>query len=329
MIEPHLPKYTVVQAINQAMHTAMEKDSDVVLLGQDVAQCGGVFRATEGLLEKFGKMRVMDTPLSESAIVGCGIGMALYGLKVIAEIQFSGFSYHAFHQIEGHAARFRNRTRGEYHVPMVIRMPYGGGVHAFEHHSESRETYFAHTPGLKVVIPSNPRDAGGLLLAAIEDPDPVIFMEPKKLYRSIKDSLPRELTPLPLGEAKVLQEGLDLTLISYGSMVSVALETAELLKNDFSLEVIDLRTIKPLDWNTLTKSIKKTGRAIVIHEAPKFLGMGSEIVAGLSERAFYYLKAPIARITGYDVLFPYFQLEDYYLPDTSRVIKAIRQTMEY
>ncbi len=322
-------KVTLLEAVNLAMHRAMQEDSDVVLLGQDVARCGGVFRATEGLLDRFGSERVMDTPLAESAIVGCALGMALYGLKPIAEIQFSGFAYQAFHQIEQHVSRYRNRTRGEYAAPLVVRMPYGGGVRAFEHHSESREAYYVHTPGLKVVIPSTPQDAMGLLLSAIQDPDPVIFMEPKRLYRSIKEALPADLAPIPIGVANVVRSGTDLSLLSYGAMMPVALEAAETVADKYSVEVIDLRSLSPVDWTTLTTSVKKTGRAAILHEAPRTLGMGAELSASLSEAAFLYLKAPIARVTGYDTQMPYYRLENEYLPSPSRVVQAIHATMEY
>lgn len=322
-------RVTLVQAVNQALHQAMQEDPDVVLLGQDVARCGGVFRATEGLLERFGPERVMDTPLAEAAIVGCATGMALYGLKPVAEMQFSGFAYQAFHHIEEHVSRYRNRTRGEYPVPLVIRMPYGGGVRAFEHHSESREAYYVHTPGLKVVIPSTPRDAWGLLLAAIADPDPVIFMEPKRLYRSVKETLDTPVAKIPLGEAKVLRPGTDLSLISYGAMMPVALEAAEQCADRYSLEVIDLRTLAPWDQATLTASVQKTGRAIVVHEAARTLGMGAELAATLGEKAFLYLKAPIARVTGYDTVMPYYRLENDYLPSVSRILRAVEETMKY
>jgi pyruvate dehydrogenase E1 component subunit beta len=329
MVDPLPQKWTLVQAVNQALLKAMQEDPDIVLLGQDVGRSGGVFRATEGLLERFGKDRVLDTPLAESAIVGCAVGMALYGLRPIAEMQFSGFAYQAFHQIEQHVSRYRNRTRGEYSLPMVIRMPYGGGVRAFEHHSESREAYYVHTPGLKVVIPSTPKDALGLLLAAIKDPDPVIFMEPKKIYRSIKETLSTEDIPMELGKAKIVREGTDLTLIAYGAMMPVILEAAQNLAAEYSIEVIDLRTLSPLDLPTLQASLEKTGRAVVVHEAPRNLGMGAEIAASLTEQAFLHLKAPIARVTGYDVQMPYYQLENYYLPSVNRVIQAVRETMQY
>jgi len=324
-----LPKLTLAQAVNRALHQSLLHNSDVVLLGQDVAQCGGVFRISDGLLDRFGDERVMDTPLSESAIVGCSVGLSLYGLKPVAELQFSGFAYQAFHQIEQHVSRYAHRTRREYPLSLVLRMPYGGGVRAFEHHSESRESYYVHTPGLKVVIPSTPMDAYGLLRAAIEDPDPVIFMEPKKLYRSIKEALPPEDFQIELGKAKVLEKGEDLTLIAYGAMVPLAQEAARLFKERYSIEVIDLRSLSPIDTATLVNSVKKTGRAIVIHEAPRTLGMGAEISAQLMEQAFLYLKAPIGRVTGYDTPIPYFQLENFYLPNLPRVSQAIRDTMNY
>ncbi|HKX11613.1 MAG TPA: alpha-ketoacid dehydrogenase subunit beta [bacterium] len=320
---------TLVQAVNQALHRAMQEDPNVLLLGQDVGRAGGVFRATEGLLERFGQDRVLDTPLAEAAIVGCAVGMALYGLKPVAELQFSGFAYQAFHQVEQHVSRYRNRTRGEFPLSMVIRMPYGGGVRAFEHHSESREAYYAHTPGLKVVIPSTPRDAYGLLQSAIRDPDPVVFMEPKRIYRSFKETLPEEEESIPLGRAKIVRAGEELTLISYGVMMPVALEAASQLGADHSIEVIDLRTLSPLDRPTLVASVKKTGRAVVVHEAPRQLGMGAEISAVMMEEAFLYLKAPVARVGGYDVIMPYYQLENEYLPSVGRVVQAIRDTLQY
>lgn len=323
-----MPK-TMVQAINQAMEDAMSADNDVVLLGQDVGQLGGVFRASEGLLAKFGPERIMDTPLAESAIVGSAVGMALYGLKPIAELQFSGFAYQAFHQIENHVSRYHNRTRGQYPMSMVLRMPYGGGVRAFEHHSESRESYFVHTPGLKVVIPATPQDAYGLLRSAIASPDPVVFMEPKLLYRSLKEPLASTgVAAIPLGQAKIVRPGTELTLISYGAMMPLCLEVVESLSSHYSIELIDLRTLSPIDEATLMASVKKTGRAVVVHEAPRTLGLGAEISALLTEKAFYYLKAPIKRITGYDSPIPYFSQEEYYLPNAQRISQAISQAME-
>lgn len=324
-----MDKVTLVQAVNQSLHRAMQEDPNVLLLGQDIGRAGGVFRATEGLQERFGKERVLDTPLAEAAIVGCAVGMAIYGLKPVAEMQFSGFAYQAFHQVEQHVSRYRNRTRGEFPLSMVIRMPYGGGVRAFEHHSESREAYYVHTPGLKVVIPSTPRDAYGLLQSAIRDPDPVVFMEPKRIYRSFKEAISEEDAAIPLGKAKIVKPGEALTLISYGAMMPVVLEAAEQMGADHSIEVIDLRTLSPLDRETLVESVKKTGRAVVVHEAPRQLGMGAEISALLMEEAFLYLKAPVARVGGYDVIMPYYQLENDYLPNAARVVQAIRDTLAY
>lgn len=324
-------KLTMVQAISQAMDDAMRLDPNVVLLGQDVGQLGGVFRASAGLLKKFGPERVIDTPLAESAIVGSAVGMALYGLKPIAELQFSGFSYQAFQQIENHVSRYHNRTRGQHSMSVVIRMPYGGGVRAFEHHSESREAYFIHTPGLKVVIPSSPREAYGLLRSAIASPDPVIFMEPKKIYRAYKETLLSPTDPesvIPLGQAKILQTGTDLTLVSYGAMVPLCLEVAQGLAAQTSIEVIDLRTLSPLDEKTILNSVQKTGRAVIVHEAPRTLGLGAELSALLTEKAFYYLKAPIKRVTGYDSPVPYFSQEEYYLPNAERIQHAIREVMK-
>ncbi len=329
MDSPGLGKFTLVQAVNRALHRSMELDSEVVVLGQDVARCGGVFRATEGLWERFGEKRIFDTPLAESAIVGTSVGLCIYGLKPVAELQFSGFAYQAFHQIEQHVSRYHNRTRGNYPMSMVLRMPYGGGVRAFEHHSESRETYYLHTPGLKVVMPSSPEDAYGLLRSSIEDPDPVIFMEPKRLYRSAKSSLAQEDFKIPLGQAKILQSGQDLTLITYGAMVPTVLEAAQQWQEPGSLEIIDLRTLSPLDEATLVDSVKKTGRAIVVHEAPRTLGLGAELSARLMEKAFLYLKAPLQRVTGYDTQMPYFQLENEYLPQTAKILQAIEETLRY
>ncbi|MCP5468315.1 MAG: alpha-ketoacid dehydrogenase subunit beta [Deltaproteobacteria bacterium] len=319
-------RYTLVQAVNQALHDAMSKDSSTVVLGQDVGKCGGVFRATEGLQEKFGEQRVMDTPLAEAAIVGCSVGMAIKGLKPIAEMQFSGFSYQAFYQIEQHVARYHNRTRGLYPMSMVIRMPYGGGVRAFEHHSESRETYFVHTPGLKVVIPSTPSDAYDLLIASIADPNPVIFMEPKRIYRSMKSEL--DFSEAKLGEAKILQAGRQVTLIAYGAMIPLCQQAIERLPQ-YSIELIDLRTLSPWDEKTVVTSVQKTGRAVIVHEAPKTLGMASEIIASLNEKAFLYLQAPLKRVTGYDAIMPYYQRENEYLPNVDKIVSAIEETVEF
>jgi pyruvate dehydrogenase E1 component beta subunit len=320
----------MVQALNLALHQEMERDDSVVVLGEDVGVDGGVFRVTEGLLDEYGEQRVFDTPLAESAIVGTSIGMAIYGLRPVCEIQFSGFSYLAFQQLESHAARMRWRTRGALHVPLVLRTPYAAGVRALEHHSESREAYYAHTPGLKMVIPSGPRTARALLLSAIRDPDPVVFYEPKSIYRSFREEVPDEEETMPLGKARVVREGSDLTMISYGAMLRPTLEAADRLaeEDEVEAEVIDLLSISPLDHETFAASVRKTGRAVVVNEAPRSFGPAAEVVARLVEESFWYLEAPIARVTGYDIIVPLFKYEKVYLPDADRVIRAARRTLE-
>jgi pyruvate dehydrogenase E1 component beta subunit len=324
-----MAKMTMVQALNLALRQEMEKDNSVIVLGEDVGVDGGVFRVTDGLIAQFGDQRVLDTPLAESAIVGMSIGMAVYGLKPICEIQFSGFSYQNFHQVENHAARMRMRSQGGFHVPMVLRAPYGAGVRALEHHSESREAYWAHTPGLKMVIPSGPRSARALLVSAIRDPDPVIFYEAKALYRAFREEVPEKEETLPIGKARRVREGRDISLISYGAMMRPTLEAAvELESNDgIAADVIDLMTISPLDDHLLAESVKKTGRAAVIHEAPRSFGPGAEVVARLMEKAFYYLEVPVARITGFDVVIPLFSREKSYLPDAARIVRTVRKMM--
>ena len=324
-----MAKMTMVQALNLALQQEMEKDDRVIILGEDVGVDGGVFRVTDGLINEFGDQRVLDTPLAESAIVGMSIGMAVYGLKPVCEIQFSGFSYQNFHQIENHAARMRWRSRGRYTVSMVLRTPYGGGVRALEHHSESREVYWAHTPGLKMVIPSGPRNARALLVSAIRDPDPVIFYEPKAVYRAFREEVPEEEETLPIGKPQLVRSGRDLTLISYGAMMRPTLQAADELKNKDGVEaeVIDLLTISPLDEEILIQSVKKTGRAVVVHEAPRSFGAGAEIVSRLMEKAFYYLEAPIERVTGFDVVIPMFSREKAYLPSTERILRAVTKVL--
>lgn len=323
-------RLTLVQAVNQALRLEMERDPRVLILGEDVGQDGGVFRATEGLLDAFGPDRVMDTPLAESGIVGTSIGLALAGFRPIAEIQFMGFMYPAVNQIFAHAARYRNRSRGRYPVPMVIRMPYGGGIHPPEHHSESYEAMLVNTPGLKVVVPSNPYDAKGLLLSAIRDEDPVIFLEPKRIYRAFREEVPQEPYTVPLGQAKVVKEGKDISLISYGSMVRQALEAHEMLARDgVSAEVLDLRSLVPLDVDALIGSVSKTGRAVVIHEAPRTAGFGAEVAALIGERALLRLLAPVQRVTGFDTVFPYAMLEGHYLPTRERVVAAAKKALEF
>ena len=326
-----MAKMTMVQAINLALRQEMEKDDRVMVLGEDVAQDGGVFRVTDGLLDQFGEERVIDTPLAESGIIGFSIGMAVYGLRPVCETQFSGFSYVGFHQLESHAARLRGRSAGRFTVPMVLRTPYGGGVRALEHHSESREAYYAHTPGLKMVIPSTPRNARALLVSAIRDPDPVVYFEPKAVYRAFREEVPEEEETLPLGEPQIAREGDDLTLISYGAMMRKTLEAAEeLQKSDgVEAEVIDLLTIAPLNDELLAKSVKKTGRVVIVHEAPRSFGAGAEIVARLVEKSFLYLEAPVRRVTGFDSVIPLYQRENVYLPGANRIVKAARETLNF
>lgn len=324
-----MAKMTMVQALNLALRQEMEKDDRVIVLGEDVGVDGGVFRVTEGLIDRFGEQRSLDTPLAESGIVGMSIGMAVYGLRPVCEIQFSGFSYLNFHQIESHASRIRWRSRGRFHVPMVLRTPYGGGVRALEHHSESREAYYAHMPGLKMVIPSGPRNARALLVSAIRDPDPVVFFEGKAIYRAFREEVPEEEETLPLGKSRVVREGKDLTMISYGAMIRPTLQAAlELSEKDgVEAEVIDLLTISPLDDELFVRSAQKTGRAMVIHEAPRSFGPGAEVIARLVEKAFYYLEVPITRVTGFDMVIPFFSREQFYLPGAPRIVRAARRML--
>lgn len=322
---------TMVQALNKALHEQMEADPDVLVMGEDVGVDEGVFRVTEGLLAKFGAQRVIDTPLAEAGIAGTAIGMSLYGLKPVVEMQFSGFAYQAFHQIEQNAARFRNRTRGQVHVPMVVRCPYGGGIRAIEHHSESREAYYAHTPGLKVVIPSGPRSARALLNSSIQDPDPVIFYEPKASYRAFREAVPDQPEYWQIGKAMVAREGADVTLIAYGAMMRPTLEAAADLEDlhKIKAEVIDLLSVAPMDTAIIAESVRKTGRAVVVHEGPRRCGIGAEVVARCGETVFDYLEAPIRRVTGWDVIFPYFQTERQYLPDAGRIMRSALETLAY
>ncbi len=324
-----MAKMTMVQALNLALKQEMETDDRVVVLGEDVGRDGGVFRVTDNLIDSYGKERVMDTPLAEAGIVGMSIGMALYGLRPVCEIQFSGFSYQAFHQIESHAARLRWRSQGRFQVPMVLRTPYSGGVRALEHHSESREIYYAHTPGLKMVIPSGPRNARALLVSAIRDPDPVIFYESKALYRAFREEVPEKEETLPIGKSQIIREGSDISLICYGSMVHPTLEAAAVLedKDGVNAEVIDLLTLAPLDDSLFTASVRKTGRAIVIHEAPRSFGPGGEIISRLIEKSFYYLEAPITRVAGFDVIIPLFSREKSYIPDANRIVREARKVL--
>jgi pyruvate dehydrogenase E1 component beta subunit len=324
-------KLNLVKALNLALLQEMERDEDVLVMGEDVGVDGGVFRVTEDLHRKFGSKRVIDSPLAEAAIIGAGVGMALYGLKPVCEIQFSGFAFQCFHQIENHCARYRMRSQGRFHVPMVIRMPFGGGVRALEHHSESEEQFYAHIPGLKMVIPSGPRNGRALLVSAIRDPDPVIFFEHKGLYHAAKEDVPDEIETLPIGRAQVEREGGDLTLIAYGAMLRLAREAADALADEDGVqaEVIDLLTIAPLDRETLVASVQKTGRAVVIHEAPRSFGPGAEIAASIMDGAFLSLEAPIARVASWDVPFPGFAREKGNVPDVARVLAAARETLAF
>jgi pyruvate dehydrogenase E1 component beta subunit len=326
-----MAKLNMVKALNLALLQEMERDEDIIVIGEDVGVDGGVFRVTEDLHRKFGGKRVIDSPLAEAAIIGTSVGMALYGLRPVCEIQFSGFAFQCFHQIENHAARYRARSQGRFHCPMVIRMPYGGGVRALEHHTESEEQFYAHVPGLKMVIPSGPRTARALLVSAIRDPDPVVFFESKALYHAAREDVPDEIETIPLGRAQVVREGGDLTLIAYGAMARVAREAAETLAREdgAQCEVIDLLTIAPLDRETLVTSVQKTGRAVIVHEAPRSFGPGAEIAASIMEEAFLSLEAPIKRVTAWDVAFAGFARERVHVPDVARVLSAARETLAF
>ena len=325
-----MAEITLIEAVNQAFAYEMRNDKDVVLLGEDVGVNGGVFRATDGLFDEFGSDRVVDTPLAESVIVGMGIGMAAQGLKPIVELQFMGFIYPAVDQIINHAARLRNRTRGRLTCPMVIRAPFGGGIHAPEHHSESTEALFAHMPGVRVVIPSSPARAYGLLLAAIRDPDPVIFLEPKRVYRLGKQDIEDNGEALPLDSCFVLRDGIDVTLVSWGASIKETLEAAtELSQLGIDAEVIDVATISPLDIDTILDSVSRTGRCVIVHEAALSFGAGAEIAARLACEGITSLLAPVKRVTGFDTVMPLYRQEDDYLPGVSRVVEAVKQSMEY
>ncbi len=322
-----MPVLNMVQAINLALRQEMKKDKRMVILGEDVGKNGGVFRVTDGLQKLFGEERVVDTPLSEIGIVGSAIGMAANGLHPVAEIQFSGFLYSPFDQIISHAARTRTRSRGRFSCPLVIRCPYGGGIRGLELHCESPETILAHTPGIKVVVPSRPYDAKGLLISAIRDPDPVIFLEPMRIYRAIKEEVPEKEYTIPLGKANILKEGTDITVISWGAMMKYTQEA--LSKTNYSAEIIDLRTISPLDTETIINSIKKTGRCLIVHEAAKTCGLAAEIIAQINEKALLHLEAPVERVTGPDVPYPLYKLENYYLPDEKRILRGVERAMKF
>lgn len=324
-----MPDITLVEAVTQALAYELAHDENVVVFGEDVGKNGGVFRATVGLQDRFGENRVFDTPLAESMIAGLAVGMSIQGLKPVAEFQFMGFIYPAMNQIISHAARMRNRTRGRLHCPLVYRAPFGGGIRAPEHHSESTEALFAHIPGLQVVIPSSPKRAYGLLLAAIRNPDPVIFLEPKRIYRLVKQPVPDDGQALPLGKCFTLQQGDDLTLISWGASMHETLQAAKQLSDEgISCEVIDIATIKPLDIETILASVEKTGRCVIVHEGAKTCGVGAEISAQIMEHCMPDLLAPVLRVTGYDTVMPYFQLEKQYIPSVTRIKHTVMSIME-
>ena len=317
----------LVQAINLALIQEMEKDDRVLLLGEDVGVNGGVFRVTEGLHARFGARRVVDTPLAESGIIGTSIGLAMAGLRPIPEIQFDGFLGPAYDQICSHAARMRTRTRGAFTVPLTIRVPVGGGIHAPELHSDSPEAIYSHQPGLKVVMPSSPYDAKGLLISSIRDPDPVIFFEPKRVYRAFREEVPEDEYTIPIGKARVACEGTELTIVSWGASVLQCMESIE--KSSRSIELIDLRTIFPMDLEAIEASVRKTGRCVVVHEAPRTGGMGAEVAAQIMERCFLYLEAPVQRVTGFDTIMPYYKLELNYMPDANRISGAIEDVFSF
>jgi len=325
-----MSEINLVEAVNLALARAMSDDDNVVVLGEDVGVNGGVFRATVGLQQRFGAARVMDTPLAESLIAGMSVGMAALGLRPVAEIQFMGFIYPALDQMVCHASRLRNRSRGRLSCPMVLRAPFGGGIHAPEHHSESTETMFAHVPGLRVVIPSSPTRAYGLLLAAIRDPDPVVFLEPKRIYRLVRQNVEDDGRALPLDVCFTLREGNDVTLLTWGAMVHETLEAAEALAAEgISAEVIDVATLKPLDAETILASVQKTGRCVIVHEAARTAGMGAEIAARLADEGLLSLMAPVKRVTGFDTVMPLPRTEEYYMPNTKRILKCVRELIEY
>ena len=325
-----MPEWTLLEAVNQAFAYEMRADKDVVALGEDVGVNGGVFRATDGLIEEFGSDRVVDTPLAESVIVGMSIGMAAQGLKPVVELQFMGFIYPAVDQIINHAARLRNRTRGRLTCPMVIRAPFGGGIHAPEHHSESTEAMFAHMPGVRVVIPSSPERAYGLLLAAIRDPDPVVFLEPKRVYRLGKQEIEDNGEALPLDSCFILRDGIDVTLVSWGASIKETLEAAnELAQQGIDAEVIDVATLSPLDIDTILDSVSRTGRCVIVHEAARSFGVGAEIAAQLAGEGITSLLAPVKRVTGFDTVMPLYRYEQDYLPGVDRIVYAVEQSMEY
>lgn len=325
-----MEKRTLLGAVQDALRLEMAEDDRMVLLGEDIGKEGGVFRITEGLQELYGRERVLDTPIAEAGIVGMATGMAIAGLRPVVEIQFMGFLYPAFDHLISHIGRMRNRSRGRFTCPLVIRMPYGGGIHPPEHHSESTEAILVHTPGIKVVVPATPYDAKGLLISAIRSPDPVIFLEPKRIYRAVRQEIPDAVYTVPLGEAQVVQEGSDVTVVAWGSMLHEVLQAAEQLGDEgVGVEVIDVRTLSPMDVPTLIASVAKTGRAVVVHEAARTCGLGAEIVAQINQKALLSLEAPVERVTGFDTVFPLPQLEKYYLPNAGHIIDAVHRVLTF
>jgi len=324
-----MPERFLVEAVNDALHVEMARDPDVMMIGEDVGRAGGVFRATAGLRERFGPDRCVDMPLAEAGLLGGAVGLCMAGWRPVCEMQYDAFSYPCLDQLITHVGRYRWRTRGALSFPLVVRMPYGGGVRAPELHDDSPETYYVHTPGVKVAIPSTPADAKGLLAAAIRDPDPVIVLEPKLIYRTARGEVPEGEHVVPLGQARIAREGTDVTLIAYGAMVPVAERAADDLAGEASCEVLDLRTLKPLDEQALLASVGKTGRAVVVQEAPRTLGFGAEVAAILAEQAILDLRGPVLRVTGFDVPYPYWQLEDWYMPSPARVADAVRRLLAF
>src|SRR5213593_2119659 len=324
-----MAELTLVEAINDGFHVEMDRDQSVLVMGEDVSRAGGVFRATAGLRERFGPERCVDTPLAEAGILGSAVGLCMAGWRPVCEMQYDAFSYPCLDQLITHVGRYRWRTGGKMAFPLVVRMPYGGGVRAPELHADSPETYYVHTPGVKVAIPSTPGDAKGLLAAAIRDPDPVVILEPKLIYRTARGEVPEGEHVVPLGRARVAREGTDVTLVAYGAMVPVAERAADALEDEASCEILDLRTLKPLDEDALLASVRKTGRVVVVQEAPRTLGFAAEVAAVLAERAILDLHGPVLRVTGFDVPYPYWQLEDWYLPSVERVVGAARRLLDF
>ena len=321
---------TLLEAIREALHLEMGADERVILLGEDIGREGGVFRVTEGLQACYGRARVMDAPIAEAGIVGMAVGMAIAGLRPVPEIQFMGFLYPAFDQLISHVGRMRNRSRGRFTCPLVVRVPYGGGIHPPEHHSESTEAMLVHTPGLQVVVPATPYDAKGLLISAIRSPDPVIFLEPKRIYRAVRQDIPETCYTVPIGEARLVREGTDVTVIAWGSMMHTVLQAAESLEaGGISLEILDLRTLSPMDVPAIIASVEKTSRAVVVHEAARTAGLGAEIVAQINEKALLSLEAPVERVSGFDTVFPLPQLEKYYLPTPSMIEAAVHRVLAF